>query len=381
MLVGGLKSMIYANPRDDINQGTTGYYLPVRYTNNREPGVEYDPGFISDLYYADIYDSEGNFSSWDSNHDGVYARWSNVPGKDIIDLYPDVYVGRLAARNKLFLRVMINKIINYEKQPADPSWYNKMIVLGGDTDEDPGTDYYEGEVTCDFVLTKYMSSYTPVKIYASNTDPLMTPETKNIVREISKGAGHLLFDGHANPASWTTHYPNDFETWAGGIQVNDMIKLHNGAKLPVCIVGGCHNSQFNVSMIWCLSDADNSKHSWCYGYPIPDCWSEWMTRKIGGGTIATMGNTGLGYGAAGENGDIDGDGVNDPDCVEALGGYQEAMYYKAFTEGANHVGAAWGQSISLYLDTFPGMADQIDCKTVQQFPLLGDPSLMIGGYS
>lgn len=32
-----------------------------------------------------------------------------------------------------------------------------------------------------------------------------------------------------------------------------------------------------------------------------------------------------------------------------------------------------------YLDTFLGMEDQTDCKTVEQWPLLSDPSLKIGG--
>ena len=33
--------------------------------------------FTSELYYADIYNEYGNFSSWDSDGDGIYGEWYN----------------------------------------------------------------------------------------------------------------------------------------------------------------------------------------------------------------------------------------------------------------------------------------------------------------
>ena len=57
MLVGGLTSPIWANPRDDVAKGVEDWHLPVRYTYLQEVGSTHDPGYISDLYYADIYDS------------------------------------------------------------------------------------------------------------------------------------------------------------------------------------------------------------------------------------------------------------------------------------------------------------------------------------
>ncbi|MFW6121337.1 MAG: C25 family cysteine peptidase, partial [Petrotogales bacterium] len=162
--------------------------------------------------------------------------------------------------------------------------------------------------------------------------------------------------------------------------IYDFPKLRNGDKLPVCVVGGCHNSQFNVTILATMTDKDNSKHMWTYGFPAPECWSWWLTRKIGGGTIATIGNTGLGYGAVGEHGDLDGDNITEPDCLEALGGYWGIQFYKSFDEGKDVLGETWTGAINKYLDTFPGMDYQIDAKTVEQLPILGDPSLQIGGY-
>jgi len=314
LLVGGLKSYIYAKPRDDQNKGVSGWHLPVRYTNVVDSG--YDPGYISDL----------------------------------------------------------------------PEWYQKMILAAGDTHDDSGTNYLEGEEMTEYILERYMTDVDPVKLYASNKDidPDHTPTGTNLIREISAGAGHLFLTGHANPAVWTTHWPGEFgtpESWTERFIITDFPKLSNGEKLPICIVEGCHNNQFNVSLITSMMDKDNSKHMWTYGQKVPECWGWWLARKVRGGSIATLGHTGLSYEATGENGDLDGDGDNQPDCLEVLCGYQNRMYYKTISEGAETVGEAWSGTHQKYLETFPGMDEKLDAKTVQQWALLGDPSLMIGGYT
>jgi hypothetical protein len=137
MLVGGLKSIFYAKPKDDVNHGSSGWHLPVRYSNFQWDGAASynftsgEPGYICDLYYADIYKEGGVFDNWDSNNNGVFAEWSGDL-RDDLDLYPDVALGRLACRNNREVKDVVTKIINYEKQPADPSWFKRMIAISGD---------------------------------------------------------------------------------------------------------------------------------------------------------------------------------------------------------------------------------------------------------
>jgi hypothetical protein len=385
LLVGGLKSIIWGNPKDDRNQASKDWYIPVRYSNLVENDATHDPGFLCDLYYADIYKEGGVFDSWDSNGDGIFAKWDKTSGKDVLDLYPDVYIGRLPCRNNIEVKIMVNKIINYEKTPAG-SWYNTMILCGGDSFDDTGTNYKEGEVVCDRVANDYMSEFNQIKLYASNkvTDPTHTPASANIVRELSNGAGHLLLDGHANPFGWTTHWPGEFsghDSWTKRFQIQDFPNIFNFKKLPICCVEGCHNSQFNVSILSTKSDRDNGNHTWCYGMPVPECWSEWLTRKVGGGSIATIGNSGLGYGATGEHGDLDNDNKTEPDILEKFGGYYFDQFYYIFDQGVDILGECHSGAINNYLDTHPGMDDQTDAKEMEQMILIGDPSLKIGGYS
>jgi len=382
LLVGGLKSSIWAKPRDDRNQGNKDWYIPVRYSNLCEDGSIYDPGFISDLYYADIYKVVENytvFDDWDSNRNNIFGEW-NGKNIDYIDLYPDVYVGRLACRNSLEVKTMVNKIIKYEYTSADPSWFKKIIVIGGDSHYDPETDFVEGEMVCDKALS-YLPDFIPIKIYASNRDNNkgLTPTPKNISRQISKGAGFVLFDGHGNPGSWNTHWYGEYswDNTPGGISITRFPILSNREKLPIILVGGCHNSQFNVTL---FSTLFKKPFMWTYGVPVPECFSWWLTRKIGGGSIASIGSTGLGYGYLGNNSDIDGNGVDEPDNIEGLGGYIETTFFKKYSEGINILGEVWGATIINYLDAFPPTEDKIQIKCIQEWALLGDPSLKIGGY-
>ncbi len=391
LLVGGLKSHLAGKPRDDINTGIRDWHLPVRYTNLWDDDVIFDPGFISDLYYADIYDGQGQFCSWDSYGDGVYGGWShsklgppNYP-LDVIDFYPDVYLGRLPCRNTAEVHSIVKKIIEYEKTSADPSWFKKMVVVGGDPYDDQGTNYLEGELIGEKAVS-YMSGFEATKLFSSNKDinPDNTPLSQNIIREINEGCGFLFFDGHGGPSWWNTNWPGEFGSLIqnGGLTIYQFSQLKNGEKLPICIVGGCHNNLFNVSLLTTITDPRNRHSMWSNGAPIPECWGWSLTVKPNGGTIATLGNTGLGYEAGGELGDLNGDGVNEPDCVESLCGYLETQFFKGYQ--VNHIdilGKNWCQAIGEYLRIYPGMDQWSDAKTLEQWVLFGDPSLKIGGYA
>ena len=378
LLVGGLNNYEYAEDKDNQNEGSTYWHVPVRYTNlyddynpEKPPSWNnvYDPGAISDLYYADVYKEGGVFEDWDSNDDGVMAAFGrNATPDDVLDLFPDVYVGRLACRNALEVMLIVNKIVNYEKKAASSYWFNKMVCIAGDSFHGYGC---EGENTCNASL-EYMTGFRPVKVYASNQDKGIfapTPTVEKITRAISRGSGFLQFEGHGNPAVWATHWP-DSDEWTPKYDVYNFTRLRNGQKLPVCIVGGCHNSQINVTLNKTESGPDVAGY-WTHGLPIPECFSWWMTRKIFGGSIATIGMTGLGYGLVGSSNPI------------GLGAYMDLLFFWAYGDQEEHVlGETCGAALNRYVSEIPTHGDgKTDTKTVQSWLLLGDPSLMIGGYN
>jgi hypothetical protein len=557
LLVGGLKNMVFAKPRDNANEGSSGWHLPVRYTNLFDnpkfplaAETLHDPGVLSDLYYADIYEAGGNFSSWDPNGDGIFAAWGKpgVENDTGIDMYPDVALGRLACVNVNEVRTVVKKIITYETTTYGSEWFKKMTVISGDgfldqqdlnfqwdtnalptgsytiyaQSNNPSAEYgpietinvtvdktqetnltfnhddnlrihaypglpmaeivtvSEGNIlgNTDFTYTpgeneaycnefyfwanmSYLSgvltirgkSYDPkpygnlssIHVWIKNAaDTTVFEDWRNntemyyegedatgeqallgrggalyympadfernilwasnglfkgeqdVIDAWTQGAGFIFISGHGSPNVWADHYPgvpgNRKYGSITGLQVTTlkpyppfftmplypMDTIRNEEKLPIAVIGGCHNSMFNVTMVYGLLDGlvylfpKSPTHStWCYGTPVPETFSWRLVRNPHGGAIATMGNTGLGYGMPGI--DLTTGGGDSWITIE---------FFKQYgTEGLHVLGQAYQQTLTNYVNTF----DMTDLaaghpKSVQQWVLLGDPSLKIGGY-
>lgn len=348
-----------------------GYFriIPVRYVYNSDS----EPFFISELYYADIYDQNGTFSSWDTDNNGIFGEWKGTEAQDKdIDLYPDVYVGRLACRNSLEVKIMVNKIITYETSAYGSDWFNHIVVCAGDTYYDGyypfPTPEFEGEENAKTALS-YMPGFSNTTLFTS--DGTLTGPS-DVIKAVNKGCGFLFFDGHANPVIWSTHPPNN-KTWITGLRITDMTFLMNKKMLPVCVVGGCHNMQFDVNLLNLLKDFKGAVYSSTWTL---ECWGWKLTRKIGGGSIATIGCSGLGL------------TKEDKSTLEGASDFLDSqIFYEYGMNGTDILGKVWSNAISNYLDKYPinwntnsSWDYAYDAKTVQQYVLLGDPSLKIGGY-
>jgi len=369
------------------------FYLPVRYTNNHA-GKDFEFGVLSDLYFADIYKNNGTaFEDWDSNGNGIFAEYT-MSKRDIIDGSPDVYVGRLACSSVEEVAVMVEKIINYEKSPANDAWFNRMLLIGGDTyPELGGVGEYEAELDTN-VSASFMTGFEFERLWASLGT--LTDQT-NVEQAINTGAGFVHCAGHANPSILVTFPPLDadksekitilgmynippvnaiyalfyYKTGIAGalekLKEHWMPRLTNGEKQPVVVCGGCHNSQFNITSQNILTYG--FPYAYGYGIHAPKCWSWWLTSKENGGAIATMANTGLGMGLGGF------------DYPSGLDGWLLPRFFYNYGQlGRHHVGEAHSAAIADYVNEFNINTDDADRQMVEQWVLLGDPSLMIGGY-
>jgi len=377
----GIEHVLLVGGIDDQSKN---WNLPVRYSYVLPPTEQEYPEqkFISDLYYADVYDSQGNFCSWDSNQDDQFAVW-NETYKEEMDLYPDVYLGRLPCRNKAEVKIIVNKIINYEKtKVSDEDWFKNLILVAGDSYNDIN-HYNEGELISEKAKT-LMPGFNPVEVYARENQDI---NRKTVNNAMNQGAGFAYFCGHGSSGSWSTHYPPDGINWTTGYTLLDMIFLRNTNKLPITVVGGCHNGQFDVSLFRILEGIKeyglkyfrfrqgNFGQFW-YGGWEPNCWAWFLTSKIGGGAIATIANTGLGT-----HGDGDQDNNTIADYLEVLDGWLELRFLEKYgKDGLDNLGENHGDTLTEYLHRFLGDDAKMDVKMVQQWELFGDPSLKIGGY-
>jgi hypothetical protein len=558
LLVGGLKSMIWNNPRENTNYGVKYWYVPVRYNNFYDNPLHplsyaklHDPGVLCDLYYADVYREGGQFDDWDPNNDGIIAAWGreaeNIENDTGIDYYPDVALGRLACTSVSEVRDVVNKIINYEKSKADPSWFKKMIVISGDgfmdqddldikwdTNDLPNGDYtiygqssnpigdtgpidiinitidhskatkltfnhndnlrinsYPGKPIAEIVsvsegdiLGYNDSTYEPTEkqaygnsangwaninytdgilhIRGKTYDPrpygnvtnicvIVKNEVGEIIFEdwrnnsemyyegewvtgektllggggalyympndfekeivwasngkftgqesvklaLSQGCGFAFLSGHGSPNVWADHYPGipGSRTYGSitGLKVTElklipnffkfplfpMKKITNDNKFPIMLIGGCHNSQFNASMIPGFFDVYNKRSTWCSGAAVPECFSWYLIKMPQTGAIATIGNSGLGYGVPGKSCLVD--GLDGGICIQFFKEY--GIEYNNSYNGEVVLGNVYKNVLTSYLDSFDVQNSLDHAKSLTQWVLLGDPSLMIGGYS
>lgn len=136
LLVGGHRSFWGFNKAE--------LQIPTRFVYLDDTG---EPGFVSDVYYADIYEYDedtdtATFSSWDTDGDGKYGEWYYTPdeisGKeDNVDLLPDVHLGRWACRTEEEATNMVQKVMNYEQNDnTEEEWFNRMVSLTGDDFQD-----------------------------------------------------------------------------------------------------------------------------------------------------------------------------------------------------------------------------------------------------
>lgn len=309
--------------------------FPVRYA--WVPSGSYEQKFPSDLYYADVYDAEGNFSTWDNNSNGKYAEF---PDDNVsVDLYPDVSIGRLPCETSEEVTIVVDKIIKYMTKNE---MTNHIVQMGGDTFPDDPSRVNEGEYANTQVMEQ-LPNYTTTQLWGSKGNL----RRFNIIWETWKGADFLDFSGHGSYLSWATHPPQDDKQWLPdgrlytGFVYVDTEWLINFWKLPVVVLNACSCNKFS-----------SSKN--CLG------WS-FVKNEIGGG-IASYGASGIGYGSYGTS------------ETERLFGWMEVHLLKKLAMQKT-LGETWNECLLEYINSFD--LEEVDYKTIYEMTLIGDPSLAI----
>jgi len=244
--------------------------------------------------------------------------------------------------------------------------------------------YYEGETEVGAAINLFLqgSPFEQTKLWTSNGNWY---KMWDVINEFSKGYGFVYFAGHGNPMSWGDHLPgipggrgpgmvNGLKNinldlgWARyeseeGDPLFPMDQLTNGYMQPITIIGGCHNSMFDSSLMRLLMDPNKVLFTVLHGAWVPECFGWWLARMPQGGAIATIGNTGLGYGSYGPVGFL------------YVGGFVDTTFFKKYyLEGYDVLGETHIQTLIALVQ------ESYHRKTFEEWTLLGDPSLKIGGY-
>ncbi|MEE8566004.1 MAG: C25 family cysteine peptidase [Candidatus Thermoplasmatota archaeon] len=325
--------------------------FPVR--NAWVPSGNYEQYFPSDLYYADIYDAEGNFSDWNSDDDGKFAEFKmgmNSNDMDSVDMYPDVYLGKLPCNSEEEVVLIVEKIINYEEHNE---MLNNIVQIGGDTFPGDASEVNEGEFANEKVLEK-LPGYNSIKLWASESNGASTLTKQNIANGFNNNADFIDFSGHGSSASWATHAPADDGTWlppksirspyTGWLYIDyDFFLVSNNYKHPVVVFNACSCNKY--------SESDN-----CIG---------WKTINSNAGGIAAFGASGIGYGSY---------GVHE---VERVWGWMEVHIFESLYND-KILGDVWANCLNDYINSFiEDEWDDSDYKTILEMSMFGDPTISI----
>ena len=339
--------------------------LPIRVTL----ASWWERDLLSDLYYADIYNSSGDFCSWDANGNNLFGEIDH-DGNDLdgVDLYADVHIGRLPCSDTKEVITIVNKIITYEEETYDQLWFKEFLLAGGDTFPPylgASPSVYEGEIT-NTEVAQHLPGFDTTFLWASTNS--LQPMSFN--RAINKGIGFVSYSGHGFEHGWGTYRPNS-ETERGMIWYFTpyIIGLNNENKLPIIFLDACLTAKldFNFTDLQhyfpetasLLARIFKLSEDPLMFYP---CFAKSLVVKENGGAIATIGSTRTAY-----------------THVDAYGvyggaGYLNVHFFDSYAEGVT-AGEMLTGAQNVYIQNVGP-----DYFTLEEFILLGDPSLMVGGY-
>lgn len=339
--------------------------LPIRvtYANWWEPNI------LSDLYYADIYDANGDFCSWDTTGNNRFGEIDDDDNDlDGVDLYPDVHVGRLACTDPTEVDIVVDKIIVYEEETYDQIWFKRLVCAGGDTfpvSYGAPPFVYEGEIT-NTKVGQTIPEFTQTFLWTSkrNLHPL------SFNRAINKGAGFVSYAGHGFEHGWSTFRPNAITRHGIFYYMPFVNGLKNGNKLPIIFFDACLTAKldFNFTdleeyyprLIGLLASIFGLSTDPADSY---ECFAWSFLSKEGGGAIATVGSTRTAYTWVDASG------------VYGGAGYLDVHFFDSYNEGVT-VGQMMTGAQNAYIQNIGP-----DYFTIEEFILLGDPSLLVGGYA
>jgi hypothetical protein len=200
-----------------------------------------------------------------------------------------------------------------------------------------------------------MSDFTPTKLWTSDG----TFSAKSLNKAINNGAGFIDYSGHGFEIGVATHPPNS-DTWVP-YHTNHLLGARNGDKLPVIFFDACLTAKldFDVTNLtsYFSENLSNTISQFTIGSKLLPCFAWCCVAKSSGGAIATIGATRTAMGG-----------------FDSGAGKMAIEFFSAYNSSIN-LGQMMTQSQNQYIIDVP-----YDYFTIEEFILIGDPSLKIGGY-
>lgn len=283
--------------------------LPLRIA--RVVASSYTGNIPCDLYFSDL---DG---TWDGNNNSIFGE---VPG-DLVDMNPDLYVGRASIDNTTEANTFVNKILFYEKTPTTD--YLKKTLL-------PSVMLFSSYNYHGRVVNDTIANITPSGWLDRH---MIDPSGTSPMRESLNAGFHFC-------------HPS-----AHGSEVG----YYTQSSSAIYLTGDAY-AQTNLTRPYILNSI--ACNSGDFGYST-ECMAEAMMNNPNGGAVATIQNSRYGWGSP--------PGLGPSEAIDVR------FYDFLLNRDTFLIGAAHARSKALF--TAQANSDAVTRWCVYELNLFGDPAM------
>ncbi len=294
-------------------------------------------------YLTLVGDGHWNFKGYnptvypaDPNLIPPYLAWADpeqgeVPADTLYadingDTLPDLAVGRLAVNSLAEAEIVVDKIVAYDQGFREQTWQRAALFVADDAD---GAGDFPA-VSDVIIRTRLPADLTPQRIYLGvNYQDAFAARTA-ISAALDAGVGLLQYTGHGGVNFWARYGPDTI--W----RAQDIAGLRN-TRLPIVMTFNCLDGYF--------------------AYPGNPSLAELMQRQSGGGSVAAISPSGLGY--------------TDDQHV-----FRDILMQVIFEEDVRELGRALTITKQRYQETY-ARGNRYLAYLIATMMLYGDPALRI----
>lgn len=157
------------------------------------------------------------------------------------DYIPEMYVGRLPAKDTAEVRTVLDKIIQYEKFSfgSTNTFHSRALATTGYDSEN--STFMNGQVR--YLVSNYLTQANNINeshfyhYTGSDPDLYLQKQKDSLIRIVNEGTSLINYSGHGDESGWL-HI---------NLKIADTALLKNRDMYPVIISNACRTSAFNQS--------------------------------------------------------------------------------------------------------------------------------------
>ncbi|MBQ8866889.1 MAG: hypothetical protein IJ013_04115 [Bacteroidaceae bacterium] len=193
----------------------------------------------TDLYYANL---TGRLD-WNADGDNLIGE-----STDNTNFFPNVAIGRLPVNSAAQANLLVQRIVNYEKNPPRNNWANRMLLSGANSEEG---DNMAGQSENMFstYIQPYWSNVAKYRFYDTETDfeggSDYELNSTNLQAQINNGYHHIHMNCHGLETAWWLER---------GTFLSNQASLLNNPSPTIIATTACFTNAFDKT-VPCLGEA------------------------------------------------------------------------------------------------------------------------------